>query len=223
VKHRRPQHGRLRRGYAFAARPRRPSRFPDHDRDPHLGTPLADAGHALFGRITRAFATDHESHRLGRPGHAGNGPSTRPSRRSRRGVRQGGGESGRLRTNPLLWPSHLYLGECSGPNDGVVPANSQPGGEVLHEIEADHWAQIGWWRADSTPLPSTRTSCSELRGAASRWRLSPSSGPRRPSPGRGTCSPRRSGKRVLIRRPVQGRKSCGERNWAPWTGGRLDG
>ena len=56
------------------------------------------------------------------------------------------GRSGRLRTNPLLWPSHLYLAECSGPNDGVVPTTSQARGEVLQEIEADHWAQIGWGR-----------------------------------------------------------------------------
>jgi triacylglycerol lipase len=46
--------------------------------------------------------------------------------------------------NPLLWASHLYLRECAGPNDGVVPASSQPWGEVWREIRADHWAQIGW-------------------------------------------------------------------------------
>jgi triacylglycerol lipase len=49
-------------------------------------------------------------------------------------------------TNPLLLPSHLWLRRTSGANDGVVPASSQRWGEVLAEIEADHWAQIGWSR-----------------------------------------------------------------------------
>jgi len=50
----------------------------------------------------------------------------------------------RAEMNPLLWASHLYLSERAGPNDGVVPASSQPWGEVWREIRADHWAQIGW-------------------------------------------------------------------------------
>jgi len=47
-------------------------------------------------------------------------------------------------TNPLLWPSHAYLSAREGPNDGLVPAASQRWGRVLREIEADHWAQVGW-------------------------------------------------------------------------------
>jgi triacylglycerol lipase len=47
-------------------------------------------------------------------------------------------------TNPLLWPTHLYLSARSGRNDGVVPQASQRWGRVLREIEADHWAQVGW-------------------------------------------------------------------------------
>ncbi len=47
-------------------------------------------------------------------------------------------------TNPLLWPSHAYLSARAGPNDGLVPASSQKWGKVLREIEADHWAQVGW-------------------------------------------------------------------------------
>lgn len=31
-----------------------------------------------------------------------------------------------------------------GPNDGLVPTSSQAWGEVIAEVEADHWAQIGW-------------------------------------------------------------------------------
>ena len=49
-------------------------------------------------------------------------------------------------TNPLLWPTHTYLSRRSGPNDGLVPATSQRWGRVLREIEADHWAQVGWSR-----------------------------------------------------------------------------
>jgi triacylglycerol lipase len=47
-------------------------------------------------------------------------------------------------TNPLLWPSHLYLSAHGGRNDGIVPALSQRWGTVLREVEADHWAQVGW-------------------------------------------------------------------------------
>src|SRR5947209_628723 len=49
-----------------------------------------------------------------------------------------------LHTNPLLWPSHAYLSAHGGANDGLVPASSQKWGKVLREIEADHWAQVGW-------------------------------------------------------------------------------
>lgn len=46
--------------------------------------------------------------------------------------------------NPLLLPGYLWLAEQRGDNDGVVPADSQRWGEVVTEIDADHWAQIGW-------------------------------------------------------------------------------
>jgi len=48
------------------------------------------------------------------------------------------------RSSPLLVPSCLWLNQAVGDNDGVVPADSQRWGQVLAEIEADHWAQIGW-------------------------------------------------------------------------------
>jgi len=51
-----------------------------------------------------------------------------------------------LETNPLLWPSHAYLSQKAGSNDGLVPASSQRWGTVIREVEADHWAQIGWSR-----------------------------------------------------------------------------
>jgi triacylglycerol lipase len=46
----------------------------------------------------------------------------------------------------FLAPGHAYLLRTVGPNDGMVPAESQRWGTVLGEIAADHWAQIGWSR-----------------------------------------------------------------------------
>jgi triacylglycerol lipase len=43
-----------------------------------------------------------------------------------------------------LAPAHAYLRRVAGPNDGLVPIASQYWGETLAEIEADHFAQIGW-------------------------------------------------------------------------------
>jgi triacylglycerol lipase len=43
-----------------------------------------------------------------------------------------------------LTPAHAYLRRISGRNDGLVPIASQYWGETLAEIEADHFAQIGW-------------------------------------------------------------------------------
>jgi triacylglycerol lipase len=44
----------------------------------------------------------------------------------------------------VLVPAHAYLRKVAGDNDGVVPVASQYWGETLAEIEADHFAQIGW-------------------------------------------------------------------------------
>ena len=43
-----------------------------------------------------------------------------------------------------LVPAHAYLRKVAGPNDGLVPIASQYWGETLAEIEADHFAQVGW-------------------------------------------------------------------------------
>lgn len=43
-----------------------------------------------------------------------------------------------------LMASHTWLQRVAGTNDGVVPVDSQRWGETLAEIEADHFAQIGW-------------------------------------------------------------------------------
>jgi triacylglycerol lipase len=43
-----------------------------------------------------------------------------------------------------LQPAHAYLRRVAGANDGLVPIASQYWGETLAEIEADHFAQVGW-------------------------------------------------------------------------------
>jgi triacylglycerol lipase len=56
-----------------------------------------------------------------------------------------GGLHGNASSVPLaLAPAHAYLRRVAGPNDGLVPIASQYWGETLAEIEADHFAQIGW-------------------------------------------------------------------------------
>jgi len=47
--------------------------------------------------------------------------------------------------NKILTASYRYLLKVSGANDGVVPSRSQLWGETFEEIDADHWAQIGWF------------------------------------------------------------------------------
>jgi triacylglycerol lipase len=46
--------------------------------------------------------------------------------------------------NAVLVPSHRFLRLRAGDNDGVVPASSQRWGEVLGEIDVDHWGAVGW-------------------------------------------------------------------------------
>jgi triacylglycerol lipase len=50
----------------------------------------------------------------------------------------------------LLAPGFTYLKLKTGRNDGMVPADSQQWGELLGEVHADHWAQIGWSRGLDT-------------------------------------------------------------------------
>ena len=114
---------------------------------PHLGTPLADLGtrlsdilrlKALLGRVVDLEGFyDLTTTRMARfnaevadvPGVAYASVVARVERK---------------RAHPLLWPTHLYLSERAGDNDGMVPSASQGWGEVLRQIDADHWAQIGW-------------------------------------------------------------------------------
>jgi triacylglycerol lipase len=114
---------------------------------PHLGTPIADLGaklsdllrlKPLIGRVIsldgfydlttermRAFNREIE-----------NAPNVAYASVVAR--------IDRPRASKLLWLTHKYLSQRAGDNDGMVPSTSQSWGEVLRQIEADHWAQIGW-------------------------------------------------------------------------------
>jgi triacylglycerol lipase len=113
---------------------------------PHQGTPIANLGAGLVpAGVSRALARVLDVRAL-------HDLTTDGLQRFNQDVRDAPGVAycsvvGRsvlARTNPLLWPSHAYLSARAGANDGLVPADSQRWGSVLREIEADHWAQVGW-------------------------------------------------------------------------------
>ena len=49
-----------------------------------------------------------------------------------------------VRLNPMLLPTWQLLKMKAGDNDGLVPVTSQAWGETCGNIDADHWAQVGW-------------------------------------------------------------------------------
>jgi triacylglycerol lipase len=115
---------------------------------PHFGTPLADLGAGLVpGTVSRALSRVVDVRAL-------HDLTTDALDRFNRDVPDAPrvaycsvvARSSLARTNPLLWPSHAFLTARAGANDGMVPAASQGWGKVMREIEADHWAQIGWSR-----------------------------------------------------------------------------
>jgi triacylglycerol lipase len=123
---------------------------------PHRGTPVADVGASLVGGgfglkralevlgvdvgafsniTTRRMAVfNEEVPDVRGVAYASYVATTRPTR-----------------LNPLLLPGYLYMSDAHGPSDGMVPASSQRWGEVWGEVEADHWAQIGWSRGFDAP------------------------------------------------------------------------
>jgi triacylglycerol lipase len=116
---------------------------------PHYGTPLADSGVWLVHEQMRlrkllemlgidAFSqltTEHlETFNASVPDVSGVHYASCPARIGQ-GVRG---------VNSLLAPGYVLLEREIGDNDGVVPTASQRWGEVLDEIDADHWAQVGW-------------------------------------------------------------------------------
>jgi len=114
---------------------------------PHFGTPVADLGarlsdvlrlKALLGRVVDVNSfydlTTERMERFNReiPNVRGVAYWSVVARIERAGA------------HPLLWMTHKYLSDRAGDNDGIVPLASQRWGEVIKQIEADHWAQIGW-------------------------------------------------------------------------------
>jgi triacylglycerol lipase len=122
---------------------------------PHRGTPLADLGVVAGERLGARRVLS----RLGLPLEALDDLTTAAMERfnqetpDARGVAYASvvGVAPARRTHALLLPGHLYLRQAAGENDGVVPASSQRWGDVLFEIEADHWAQVGWSKRFDAP------------------------------------------------------------------------
>ena len=118
---------------------------------PHRGSPLADLGTDLAQRVglQRVLAVAGVSleafHDLATARMARFNEEV-PDVRSVAYASVVGVVRRKRRTNPLLVPSYLWMRSRWGPGDGVVPASSQRWGEVLAEVEADHWAQTGWSR-----------------------------------------------------------------------------
>jgi triacylglycerol lipase len=119
---------------------------------PHLGTPLADLGTNLLGEKlmlrklmetlgwdVQAFYDLTTAHMESFNQSVANVPGVAYASYAGRVARK-------RQLNPLLLPTHVFLNERAGENDGIVPVSSQRWGDVLGVIDADHWAQIGWSR-----------------------------------------------------------------------------
>jgi triacylglycerol lipase len=116
---------------------------------PHLGTPVADLGHGLGERSGLAAA-------LQRAGLGLDALADLTTARMARfnaevadapGVTYGSVVAVARRkrdVSPLLLPTYVWLASAAGGSDGVVPAASQRWGELLAEVDADHWGLIGW-------------------------------------------------------------------------------
>jgi triacylglycerol lipase len=116
---------------------------------PHRGTPLADlATDGPLALARKAIAA------LGMPLAALDWLSTPALERFNReivdvaGVRYacvvGGIRDARTPVPLAIAPVHAYLRRVAGANDGLVPVASQYWGETLADVEADHFAQVGW-------------------------------------------------------------------------------
>lgn len=116
---------------------------------PHLGTPIAELGSALLGGsrgVLERFGIERAAFRDLTPARmrelnamVGDAPGVRYSSIVAR-VPRGGVAA----MHPFLLPTFAYLRRVSGDNDGLVPTASQRWGEVVAEVDADHWAVIGW-------------------------------------------------------------------------------
>jgi triacylglycerol lipase len=114
---------------------------------PHLGTPLADLGAAarVWSALGRMGVKVEAFHDLTTVQMAAFNRAV-PDARGVMYASVVGAPPARREVTPLLVPSWMWLETTAGANDGMVPAASQRWGDVLREIGADHFAQIGWSR-----------------------------------------------------------------------------
>ncbi|HEX4341153.1 MAG TPA: hypothetical protein VH062_34830 [Polyangiaceae bacterium] len=121
---------------------------------PHRGTPIADSGAMFIGEWPRSRRL---LHRVGVNVDGLYDLTTARMQEFNRLVTDATGvvyssvvaavaPLGRP-VNALLIPGYTFLSRTVGANDGMVPVESQKWGEVVGEIEADHWEQIGWSRS----------------------------------------------------------------------------
>jgi triacylglycerol lipase len=127
---------------------------------PHRGTPIADRGSRVLstlglGKLARTLGFDLAAfedltipsmERFNReiPDAAGVFYASVLAI----GGRAGAGDQ--VRVHPLLRPTHRLLAP-GGPNDGLVPSESQRWGVVVAEVPSDHWGVIGWSGAFDVP------------------------------------------------------------------------
>jgi triacylglycerol lipase len=118
---------------------------------PHWGTPVAHGSALLFdqrlplGRLLASLGADLDGLRELTPARMFEFNRDVPDVHDVLYASYVGiADARKLRISAPLWPSLLLLSAGVGPSDGLVPAVSQRWGVVLAEIEADHWAQIGW-------------------------------------------------------------------------------
>ena len=118
---------------------------------PHLGSPLAYLSTELarrlgLARVLEAAGVSLEAFHDLATARMARFNAEVPDARSVAYASVVGAVRRKRRTNPLLVPTYLWMKPRWGESDGVVPASSQRWGQVLAEVEADHWAQTGWSR-----------------------------------------------------------------------------
>lgn len=123
---------------------------------PHRGSPIADLSSDVARRLGLIRALELAGVRLEALRDLGTAEMERfnaavPDAREVAYASVVGIVRRKRRTSPLLVPTHLWMKRAWGENDGLVPAASQRWGQVLAEVEADHWAQAGWSRAFDAP------------------------------------------------------------------------
>ncbi len=115
---------------------------------PHRGTPLADLGTGLAARgvlgALRRIGVNVDGFRDLTTSRMDEFNRAVPDERGVLYASVVGAPVRHRDVSPILVPTFMWLTDAAGDNDGMVPAASQRWGEVLSEIGADHFAQVGW-------------------------------------------------------------------------------